>query len=176
MTQDNVGIWLKNAELSICQKVLCTCMHIPEQDTVWCSLSSPAWQFEMLSFVDKCWTTFVSPLGLIKIMESCCASQEKNWISLRIFLAGSRGFNSLLEKSVLLIIYVSSICILKVNTHESGPHGSIWAETRPERILWPPRTFLNPSWPSVSTFSAQSPTNLKIYQLTPDRPLQRLLC
>ena len=80
-------------------------------------------------------------------LEKCCrvVAQARKIISLRIFLEGSRGFNSLLEKSVLLINYVSRNCILKVNTHESGPHGSIWPETRPERILRPPRTFLNPS-------------------------------
>ena len=37
-------------------------------------------------------------------------------ISLRIFLEGSRGVNSFLEKSVLLINYASRNRILEVNT------------------------------------------------------------
>ena len=69
----------------------------------------------MLSFVDKCWTTFVSPLGLRKIMGSCCASQKQRNFAAHLS-GGSRGVNSLLEKSVLLINCVTRNRILKVSS------------------------------------------------------------
>ncbi len=39
-------------------------------------MSSPAWQFNMLSFWDKFWTTLFSPLGLRTVMGSCTAHQK----------------------------------------------------------------------------------------------------
>ncbi len=56
------------------------------------------------------------------------------------------------------------------NCHEWDPRGSVWAETRPERILRPPGTFLNPSRPSMSPFSAQ---NLKKTQYIAKLPINR---
>ena len=44
-----------------------------------------------------------------------CAQARNSGISLRIFLEGSRGVNSLLEKLVLLINYILRNCVLKVN-------------------------------------------------------------
>ncbi len=46
--------------------------------------------------------------------------------------------------------------------HESGPRGSVWAQTQPEWILRPTGTFLNPSRPSVCYVTNQNISNKKI--------------
>ncbi len=53
--------------------------------------------------------------------------------------------------------------------HESGPRGSVWAQTQPERILPPPGTFSNPSRPSVSLLPAQNIKNHEKNRLLKNR-------
>ena len=71
-------------------------------------MSSPAWEFNMLSFWDKFWTTFLSPLGLRKMLGSCSASQKKHNFAAHLS-GGVPGDKSPLRKSILPLNYVREV-------------------------------------------------------------------